>query len=146
MLKSRLSDELLLRVPIDDQGFLSIYAEVAFHFEPPGFLYCEITRRDRIGLPRRRFMSIGSERIPGGHLAVLTGGDHEIVAIALDGDLAFLYDLRTRGAWPGPYTVTDQQNYAFAKEALRRLRVDHPGLRCRGLVEYVPREANRPFE
>jgi hypothetical protein len=144
LLKSLLSYEVLLRVPIGDQGVLSIYAEPEFHYEPPGFLYCEVTRGDRIELPRRRFMSVGPERVPRGRLAVLTGGGHEIVAITLDGDVAFLYDLRSRAAWPGPYAETDQQNYAFAKEVLRRLQVDHPGLPCRGLVEYEQRQRMPP--
>ena len=144
VLKSLLSDELLFRVPIEDQGFLSIYAEPKVQYEPPGFLYCEITRGDRIELPRRRFMSIGPERVPRGHLAVLTGGGHEIVAITLDGDAAFLYDVRSGAVWPGPYAETDQQNYAFAKEALHRLQVDHPGLPCRGLGEYEQRQRMRP--
>jgi hypothetical protein len=144
LLKSLLSDELLFRVPMEDQGFLSIYAEPKFHYEPPGFLFCEITRWDRIQLPRRRFMSIGPERVPRGHLAVLTRGDHEIVAITLDGDVAFMYDVRSGAVWPGPYAETDQQNYAFAKEALRRLHVDHPGLPCHGLDEYEQRQRMGP--
>jgi hypothetical protein len=135
-LRTLFAFELVARLNIGNRRVASIYAEPAFHYEPPGFIFCEILDQDALILSRRRFLSIGPERVPKGRFVALTSPDGELVAITIGRDVVFLYDFRSQRAWPGPYSETDAANYAFARDALRQLGPYHPGLHCQGLADY----------
>ncbi len=129
-------DEQLARIPVRTRHVVRIYAEGAFFYEPPGYIYCEITTDGRIVVPRRRFMGIGSERKPHGTFQVASTDDGQLLAIARHGDVRFIYDTKTQESWPGLYTNTNEDNYRFAKSALKRLAVDNEELRCHALRRY----------
>lgn len=132
-------DELLVRAPISGQGWVSIYGESAIS-EPPRYLYCEITRAGKVVLPRRSFMGIGIDYIPGKEFVIHDIPEEDLIAISRGRDIVFLCDPQANQAWPDPYTSTDAESYAFAKKALRRIEAQHPGLRCSGIEEYVREE------
>lgn len=136
-------DEELAVLRVDDRSVVTIYAEGEFFYEPPGYIYCEITRDGRVVVPRRRFMGIGPERVPSGRFSTTLADDGVLLAITLDGDVRLLYDFANRLSWPGPYTNTDERNYAFAKVALADLAVNGIEPPCSGLRHYERQRERR---
>jgi hypothetical protein len=134
--RSLIAYELITQLPVGNRRVVSIYAEPAFHYEPPGFIFCEIVQGDQPILARRRFMSIGPERVPTARFSAVTTVDGELMAITIGPNVVFLYDFHSQQAWPGPYTETNEVNYTFAKQALSRLETHHSGLRCQAVLEY----------
>ena len=57
--------------------------------------------------------------------------------------MRFLYDFANRLSWPGPYTNTDERNYAFAKVALADLAVNGIEPPCSGLRHYERQRKRR---
>ncbi len=120
-----------------------IYAEADFHYEPPGYIYCEITDNGKVVVPARRFMGIGPERKPSGTFRVARSQNQQLMAITLDGDVQFLYDFGNRRCWPALYTTTDTENYGFATEALGVFRGEGKALRCSRIRDYEIRKKRR---
>ncbi len=128
--------EKLAVLRVDDRRVVTIYAEGEFFYEPPGYISCEIRSDGRVVVPERCFMGVGSERIPSGQFSTISGDEGTLLAIALDGDVCFLYDFANGLSWPGPYTNTDERNYAFAKVALSDLAVDGIEPPCSALRKF----------
>lgn len=129
-------DEELGRFVVTGQRTVTIFAEPEFHYEPPGYVYCRVTDGHKILIPRRRFRSVGPERVPYGKFSVVTDRAGNLFAITLDNNVEFLHDVRARRTWPGQHAETDQPAAAFAREALEHLASEGAMLRCSRLVEY----------
>jgi hypothetical protein len=131
--------EELARISLPGNRSVLITAEAAFHYEPPGYIYCEISDDDRVVVPERRFMGIGPERKPSGMFVASLTGDQRLMAITLNGDVEFLYDFETGQSWPGLYTTIDKVNYSFAVHALDAFHADGKPLTCSRLRDYENR-------
>lgn len=130
-------DELLAEFTTVHKNYaIRVYAEPAFHYEPPGYLYFELANWGEIQIPRRRFMGIGSERTPGSQFRLLETPDNEVIALVLDSEVQMIHEFSSGYTWPGPYTNVTEIQWQVAERLIPRLQEVEPTLRCPRQTDY----------
>jgi len=134
--------EQVARIELPRGRVLHVYAEGAFHYEPPGFVYCEILEAEQVVLPERPFMGVGSERTPSGWFDAITSGDENVGALVHNGDIVLMHRFSDSRTWPGPYGNVDADDYALGQELLQALGEKRGDRGCWKQHEYEVRPAN----
>ena len=124
--------ETLGEFPIGNGREVIITAEGSTHYEPPGYNYCKIRQGSQVVVPERRFLSVGSERVPKWPYSVVTFRGGSSVAIFLAQDLVFVYDFPSQQIWPGLYT-RPEEGEEFARESWELLKRLNPKITCAAL-------------
>lgn len=115
---------------------INVYAEGAFRYEPPGFIYFELKQNGQTVIPQRRFMPIGGERKPAKNFSLIKTSDEEVIAIVLDNEVQMIHEFSSGYTWPGLYTNVTEPQWQMAELLLQRLRDDNPELRCSRQTSY----------
>jgi hypothetical protein len=129
-------DEQLARFALPHNRAIAIFADPEFHYEPPGFLYFEVTEGPDVRVPRRRFQPIGPERKPSGVYEIAVTADGDVAAVLHREDVVILYEFSTGRVWPGDFGHMDQPDFETGTELLDRLNSEGRRLRCSKLEEY----------
>ncbi len=137
-------DEEICRLELGMGRWIVIYAESAFHYEPPGFLYYEVVEDGRVCIPRRRFRSVGPERVPLGQFASVSTEDRQLTAVLLGSNAVVFHDFGTGRTWPGKYAIVDWEDFCLAKEFLKRFEAEGKRLRCEAVEAYLKQRLPSP--
>ena len=109
---------------------VNVYAEGAFHYEPPGYIYFELKQWGQTRIPQRRFMGVGPERKPVQPFRLVATSDEETVALVLNNEVQMIHEFSSGYTWPGPYMHVTETQWQTAEMLLQRLRAANPEIRC----------------
>lgn len=144
MLAVAFRDQEIARFQLPNQRTITLHAEGAFFYEPPGYIYVTLVDHGSPLLKRRRFRGVGPERIPPGQFAALGTADGEIVALTYGCDVEMMYEFAEKSAWPGEYTRVDWPEFELGQRLFRRLEAEHKSLTCSRLKDFVQRSVPSP--
>lgn len=136
--------EEICRLELGSGRVIVIYAESAFHYEPPGFVYYKVIDNGIVRVPQRRFQPVGSERIPLGRFASVSVENDQLVAVLFGRDAVIFHDFGTGRTWPGEYATVDWEHFRLAKEFLKRFEAEGKKLRCEAVEEYLSERLPSP--
>lgn len=109
---------------------INVYAEGAFHYEPPGYLYFEVKEWGDTRIQQRRFMGIGPERKPSREFELIATIDDEVVALTLDNEVQMIHEFSSGFTWPDQYTRVTEIQWRMTELLLQQLQAAHPKIRC----------------
>lgn len=115
---------------------LDIICEGAFLYDPPGYVYYQIIDKGKTVVPRRRFCTIGSERVPSGRLDVVLTEDGDTIAFRQNFNVMIMHDFKTNRTWPGNYRKIGLNDYLLASELIERFKREGKELYCSAVKDY----------
>lgn len=115
---------------------LTVYAEPAFHYEPPGYLTFDVRQDGRLTIPERRFMPIGIERVPTVPFQLVVKDNGNVIALVHGRDVKMMHEFSTNSTFPGRYAVVDEENVKLAERLLAIIVVNEEGWSCSELENY----------